>query len=153
MSLKRRCLILRWLISWSLLTHTMKLSRLTDLKDGTLWQRDGGGQQSGSGNLFSLCTCSHKRTGDHMTKLKSRWLKWDCINAPYAVSLHMFLYILHIYVVLYGAFLWILHFSYENQIKLIRHCRKTTLTECFLICKSKIKQKPPQTFTLLIITW
>lgn len=94
---------------------------------------------------------SHKRIGDHMTKPKSRWLKWDCINAPYAVSLHMLFHML--YVVLYGAFLWVLHFSYENKIKLIRHCGKTTLAECFLICKSKIKQKPLQTFTLLIITW
>lgn len=89
-SVKRRWLILSWLISWSFLTHTMGLCRLTDLEDDTLWQKDGGGQQSRSGNLFSLCTCSHKRIGDHMTKPEGRCLAWDCINALYAVSPYMF---------------------------------------------------------------
>lgn len=126
----------------------MEWCSLTGLKDGTLWQKDGGGQHSGSCNLYCVCTCSHERIGDHPTKLKGWWLKWDCINAPYAVSLYMFLYMLLIYVFLCDFFC--LHFSCENKIELTRQCRKTPLTEFFLICKNQINKTETPTKLHLI---
>lgn len=135
---------------WSaFLSLTMEWCSLTDLKDSALWQKDGGRQHSGSGNLYCACACSHERIGDHLTKPKCWWLKRDCINTPYAASIYMLLYMLYIYAFHCDFFLY-LHLSCENKIKLTRWCRETPLTECFLICNNQINKREAPTKLHLI---